>query len=324
MTPCNADLWVYDTAATEAGWECLPVNDNKDKDVESEGDCKSVEERSYHAMAVSGDRLYSESQSCSWSSVYHLEVPLPSTWLRKADLNRVGSHHLSEPTVHAGCPAVGRSANLDSLPITSNAALDWKNHPTAPGPGRGGTVLCPLTLDDKEVLVRYGGFAGHELGSSLDVFHVDTNEWTSIGMPNREGEEGHPLARSVHALIPVTPPVQVGGGGEGKKILALMLFGERGPAPAHLGHAGAGQFHQDAWALIRQDDLVSKENPFGFRFEELEQTGEGDAEKVPLARGWFAAGWSAVKGQGGKVVVHGGLNDQNERLGDCWVGRIEI
>jgi hypothetical protein len=63
MTPCNADLWVYDTAATEAGWECLPVtNDNKDKDVEGEGDCKSVEERSYHAMAVSGDRLYSESR----------------------------------------------------------------------------------------------------------------------------------------------------------------------------------------------------------------------------------------------------------------------
>jgi hypothetical protein len=173
------------------------------------------------------------------------------------------------------------------------------------------------------VLVRYGGFAGHELGSQLDIFRVETNDWTSIGMPNREGEDGHPLARSVHALIPVTPPVQ-NEGGQGKKILALMLFGERGPAPAHLGHAGAGQFHQDAWALIRRDDLVSKENPFGLGFEELEQTGEGDAEKVPLARGWFAAGWSEVEGQGGKVIVHGGLNDQNERLGDCWVGQIEV
>lgn len=209
------------------------------------------------------------------------------------------------------------------MPITLNTALEWRNHPTAPGPGRGGTVLCPLTLDDKEVLVRYGGFAGHELGFQLDVFHVDTNEWTSIGMPNREGEEGHPLARSVHALVPVSPPVQIAGEQE-KKILALMLFGERGPAPAHLGHAGAGQFHQDAWALMRLDDLVSKENPFGLGFEELEQTGEGDAEKVPLARGWFAAGWSEVDGRGGKVVVHGGLNDKNERLGDCWVGRIEV
>jgi hypothetical protein len=73
MTPCNADLWVYDTAATEPGWECLPVTkDNKDKDVEGEGGCKSVEERSYHAMAVSGDRLYSECWSCSCSSGYHL------------------------------------------------------------------------------------------------------------------------------------------------------------------------------------------------------------------------------------------------------------
>jgi hypothetical protein len=143
------------------------------------------------------------------------------------------------------------------------------------------------------VLVRYGGFAGHELGSQLDIFRVETNDWTSIGMPNREGEDGHPLARSVHALIPVTPPVQ-NEGGQGKKILALMLFGERGPAPAHLGHAGAGQFHQDAWALIRRDDLVFKENPFGLGFEELEQTGEGGCRKGSpgqrLVRSWVERG----------------------------------
>jgi hypothetical protein len=73
MTPCNADLWVYDTAATEPGWECRTVTkDNKDKDVEGEGNCRSVEERSYHALAVSGDRLYSECWSRSSSSGYHL------------------------------------------------------------------------------------------------------------------------------------------------------------------------------------------------------------------------------------------------------------
>jgi hypothetical protein len=220
--------------------------------------------------------------------------------------------------VHAGCPAAGRSANLDSWPISTSTPT-WKNHPVGPGPGRGGTVLCPLDLDDKKVLVRYGGFAGHEIGSQLDVLDVERDEWTSVAMPNREGEAGHPLARSVHALVPVSPSVKVSGSA-GSKVVALMLFGERGPAPAHLGHAGAGQFHQDAWALVRREDLVSQENALGFGFEGLEQKSESD--QLPTARGWFPAGWSEV--DGGRVVVHGGLNDQNERLGDCWVGRIEV
>ena len=217
--------------------------------------------------------------------------------------------------VHAGCPAVGRSGKLDSLPL-GTSKLTWTHHPAAPGPGRGGTVLCPLQVDGKDVLVRYGGFAGHELGSLLDVFSVEADEWTSVDMPNREGEDGHPLARSVHALIPVSPPKSIE---DGESIVALMLFGERGPAPAHLGHAGAGQFHQDAFALVRRHDLVSNDNPLGFGFKELSQTSERD--QLPTARGWFPAGWSEV--DGGKVVVHGGLNDQNERLGDFWVGRIE-
>lgn len=210
--------------------------------------------------------------------------------------------------VHAGCPAVGRSANLDSVSITSTTPT-WTNHPTAPGPGRGGTVLCPLQVDGKQVLVRYGGFAGHELGSQLDVYHPESATWSSIPMPNREGEEGHPLARSVHTLIPVSPPRS--------DIFALMLFGERGPAPAHLGHAGAGQFHRDAWALVRRQKLKSDVNPYGFGFEEMDQ-----GDEMPMARGWFPAAW--CEADGGKVVVQGGLNDQNERLGDCWVGSIEV
>jgi hypothetical protein len=55
MTPCNSDLWVYDTAANEPTWECLPTDKNG-----GGGNCIEVEERSYHAMAVSDERLYRE------------------------------------------------------------------------------------------------------------------------------------------------------------------------------------------------------------------------------------------------------------------------
>jgi len=231
--------------------------------------------------------------------------------------------------------------------------LKWTSRPDAPGLGRGGTVLCPLTLkvpssDDngatveEQILIRYGGFAGHEIGSTLDVFQPDENRWVELGLPNREGEAGHPQARSVHGLVPIVPaldiPSKAGEGDEeqGGKIVALMLFGERGPAPAHLGHSGAGQFHRDVWAVVCRPGLVGGSNRWGLGFERLSQYGQGeggaegteegawekevDKEGIPEARGWFAvAGW-----EGGKVVVHGGLNDQNQRLGDCWVGQVVV
>ena len=50
MTPCNGDLWAYDTTVSEPTWECLPIDSNDDKD--------KVEERSFHAMAAAGERLY--------------------------------------------------------------------------------------------------------------------------------------------------------------------------------------------------------------------------------------------------------------------------
>jgi hypothetical protein len=202
-------------------------------------------------------------------------------------------------------------------------------------------------------LIRYGGFAGHEIGSTLDVFQPDQDRWVELGLPNREGEAGHPQARSVHGLVPIVPALDIPSktgeaGGEQQrpgKVVALMLFGERGPAPAHLGHSGAGQFHRDVWAVVCRPDLVEGTNRWGLGFERLSQYGQGeggagataaaaasaveeegqwekevDKEGIPEARGWFAvAGWEA-----GKVVIHGGLNDQNQRLGDCWIGQVVV
>lgn len=143
------------------------------------------------------------------------------------------------------------------------------------------------------------------------MYDIASNQWKEIPLPGREGDSGYPLSRSVHALIPVTPAIQNGE----DSVVAVMVFGERGPAPAHLGHMGAGKFHDDAWALVVSPKRVNEENVWGFGFEQMEQS------EKPEAMGWFASGWWA---EGGGLVVQGGLNGDNQRLGDCWIGKIEV
>ncbi|KAJ7491855.1 kelch repeat protein [Mycena galericulata] len=239
-----------------------------------------VEDRSYHAMCIAADSLY----------------------------------------LHAGCPATGRLGTLHSISLGSSiSAPTWAPLSAGPGPGRGGTVLAPITIPGSTpLLVRYGGFAGYELGGSLDYFSPVSGTWGSVAMPGKEEEAGHPMARSVHALVPVSPPIALPDSGH---LVGVMLFGERGPAPDHLGHLGAGQFHNDAWALICKPSAVSDTNEHGFVFTELKQ--EGKDGGVPEARGWFAADWEQGD-QGGRVVVQGGLHDANTRLGDVWLRKVEI
>jgi len=186
--------------------------------------------------------------------------------------------------LHAGCPAKGRLGTLHSLDLDT---LIWSSLPDAPGLPRGGTVLAPLSSS----LVRFGGFCGHELGGPLDVFNLDTKSWTSEEITG-------PDKRSVHSLVPIDGP-EYGD----KKVAAIMTLGEREGAPAELGHNGAGFFHADVWALLQSSTGV-------FSWLSLPTS----LSDVPEARGWFgSAPW------GNKVVMQGGLNDANERLGDAWV-----
>lgn len=142
--------------------------------------------------------------------------------------------------LHAGCPSKGRLAALHSLQLTSTPLL-WKSLPAAPGPGRGGTVLCSLSgsVVGSPALVRFGGFAGYELGGPLDVYDFAKGAWND----SLEGEElevegggNGPEKRSVHALVKVEGGIKF----EDKVVVALMTHGEREGAPAELGHDGAG------------------------------------------------------------------------------------
>ncbi|KAI5480539.1 hypothetical protein MNV49_000235 [Pseudohyphozyma bogoriensis] len=184
--------------------------------------------------------------------------------------------------LHAGCPASGRLAALHSLSLTTSTPT-WSTLPTAPSPPRGGTVLTPVP--DTPLLARFGGFAGYELGG-LDFFDTEKGEWVDVG---DESEAKF----------------------EGKKVVAVMCLGEREGAPAELGHDGAGFFHSDAWALLASPSGTSPKDTYSW----LALPPSSSSSSTPQARGWFAS----AKWGDEKVVVHGGLNEKNERLSDAWV-----
>ncbi|KAI5449743.1 hypothetical protein NCC49_004108 [Naganishia albida] len=264
-------------------------------------------------LTHSDDSLYlwggreSKEMTPSDASLWVYDIP-SDEWKQlssKGDVPEERSYHCmavsgNDLYLHAGCPAKGRLESLHSLNL---ATLQWQARAPAPAPGRGGTVLCPVvtlprTTTGKHVILRYGGFAGREL-ASFDVYTVESDSWSSVDLSTTSS--GQPEARSVHALVPYASPTD-------PSIVAVMMFGERDPAPVELGHNGAGKFHDDVWAVRYENE--------GFKFERLEQNGD-----LPEARGWFGSDvW--VDGKTIKVVVQGGLNGKNERLGDLWIGEV--
>ena len=65
--------------------------------------------------------------------------------------------------------------------------------------------------------------------------------------------------------------------------------------------------HSDVFALV--NTAVTDENPCGLSFVKVSVVGDA----LPEARGWFASA-----SLDNKVLIVGGLNGQNERLGDAW------
>lgn len=184
--------------------------------------------------------------------------------------------------LHAGCSASGQ--RLNDLWCLTRSQHVWTRLADAPGQPRGG----PSIAVSGEKVYRIGGYDGKaEIGGSLDVYDVATDTWESIPY-QADGVEG-PSARSVGALV----GVEVAG-----KSLLLYIFGE-GQASSQ-GHAGAGNFWDDVW--VHQ---VGSRTPV---WNKMSFEGER-----PEARGWFAAASA-----GASVIIHGGLDTNNERLGDWW------
>lgn len=185
--------------------------------------------------------------------------------------------------LHSGCPEKGRLSDLWAFDLTNRS---WAELPSAPGPARGGSSIAFLNRN----LYRMNGFDGEtEQGGALDVFNIRANSWSTISY-NPDGLQG-PEARSVSTLLPVS--VQ-------SKPHLLIIFGERDPSS--LGHAGAGKMLSDVWTFDIAQSLWKRV-----------QTDDG-----PVARGWFDADVMDVENGNTRVVVHGGLGEDNERLGDVW------
>lgn len=187
--------------------------------------------------------------------------------------------------LHAGCPESGRLSDLWAFDV--NAKM-WRSLPAAPDPPRGGTSITYSAGK----LYRMNGFDGQkELGGHIDVFDLGSEAWSTITYP-ADGKKG-PEARSVSALLPLEV--------DSKRYL-ITLFGEHDPSA--LGHSGAGKMLGNVWAY----DITAGD------WTELKT--DGDA---PQPRGWFDA--DVAKDVMGKeaIVVHGGLAEDNSRLGDVWI-----
>lgn len=186
--------------------------------------------------------------------------------------------------IHSGCPESGRLSDFWAFNISTKT---WSELTSAPDPERGGASIA--YADAK--IYRMNGFDGTtEQGGTLDVYDVAAGSWTTTNFAP-DGVQG-PEARSVATLLPIR--------GNGTQWLVTM-FGERDPSS--LGHAGAGKMLSDIWAW----DIK--------RAEWTKIVVSGDC---PKPRGWFDAD-VADEGDGEQaIIVHGGLSEENTRLGDVW------
>ncbi|RDX51881.1 hypothetical protein OH76DRAFT_1462928 [Lentinus brumalis] len=206
--------------------------------------------------------------------------------------------------VHAGCPDSGRLNTLHGFDLTKKV---WMTLAPAPEPGRGGTVLVATTVSgDKNVLLRYGGFCGHELppAGEVDVYIISEDRWFTV-QPSADPTHGTPGPRSVHGFVHfVSPAPELANG------VAVLYHGERDASS--LGHAGAGTFWDDIWILSKEpnDDISS-----GWQWRKPEVVGE---DHLPEGRGWFPP-ISWVDGHDDtKIVMFGGLLSSNDRSDELW------
>lgn len=231
-----------------------------------------------------------DTRSSNWSTLSPADPTLPYPEARS--YHAFTSDTRETLFLHAGCPAKGRLSDLWSFHIPTQR---WKELSPAPQPARGGTSLA--FSDGK--LYRMNGFDGTtEQGGSIDTFDIQSNAWTTI--PFTPNNITGPQPRSVSCLLPLSI---------NHNPSLLTMFGERDPSS--LGHEGAGKMLRDIWVF----DIRSK------IWSEAQQAPAEHSEGAPVARGWFDADvWrGAGKGEGNQVVLHGGLNEENERLGDVWV-----
>lgn len=354
-------VWVFDTKThTWSALDPLPASNNPISPVSTP---IYPAARSFHAaaavdkpdafVAAPPKRTQSWQQ---WAKGNSDEVGIPQQPLvgnvaaraRDADADGYGTFIIA-----GGCLAEGRAKDVWAFDVRSRV---WLQLPDLPGPPRGGLGLCV----SRSRLYTFGGFDGtSELGGRLDhlLLGLDSfDDQSSLGevalsargpwqsfnevldqlAQPEVADAAEPLKpaaawpgkRSVASLEAMT----VGGG---REYLVLML-GERDPSGS--GHEAAGKFLQDVWVFQVPADRMSAASVtdtmskfFGRKSNEgrwsqvvcrAYDEEDDDAEQGPGARGWVASAPLGEIEESG-IVVFGGLDHKNSRLGDGWILRID-
>lgn len=298
-------VWVFHTRQSQ--WESLDAKPNT----------PFPPARSYHASASSEHPLPK-----SHESVLHPMVADNITGKPEP----LGQH--GTLFVHAGCGSPGN--RLSDSWAFDIATRTWSRLPDAPVPARGGASL----IFAQQTLYRFGGFDGtNELGGQLDYLDMTTSSsdstdcvtlsaasdtWQSFLIPN--GESG-PGPRSVAGFHRVTT-------GQGRSYL-LLCMGERSPSTS--GHEAAGRFWGDVWSFqLKAEGLTGARLKDVARKAAHRETGEetwaearivqkveNEGERSPRQRGWFAS--SVMDIDPSQIVIWGGIDSDNDRLGDGWI-----
>lgn len=174
----------------------------------------------------------------------------------------------------------GAEGRLSDLHSFDPRSHTWTLHPAHEEiKGRGG---ASLVATDQRVHVL-GGFCGHELADCF-VYDIRAGKW--------ETSPSFAFGRSVFGSASLNLP-------SGPSIVS---FGGE-VDPSDKGHEGAGEFTADLVVLQIQD---------GAQWTKVEAIVTDS--QLPCPRGWFACA-STDAG----LIVHGGLDCGNERLGDLFI-----
>lgn len=172
---------------------------------------------------------------------------------------------------------MGRRSTLHSYSLRDHT---WTSLASAPGSPRGGTAFVALG----SVLVRFGGFDGQELGGSVETYDTLANSWSTHPFEVGSG----PGNRSVATFLP-HPSYPT--------LKSVLIFGER--SPSSKGHSGAGTFWSDIWVYDLEKD----------KWEQVE------ADISHVTEGGCGWGAGAVDLQSKELILWGGLDNQNQRVG---------
>ncbi|KAK3945972.1 nitrile-specifier protein 2 [Diplogelasinospora grovesii] len=258
--------------------------------------------------------------------------------------------------IHGGCLAEGRAADVWAFDVHSRV---WQKLPDAPGKPRGGTSLA---ISRSRLYRFGGFNGEGEEGGQLDYLELAVDSFDDASSKGEvtisarggwqslmQGKENVGYKEPDLAEAPLTHPdeeqqpwpgyrsvagmeaVTVGGGRE----YLVLFLGERDPSEA--GHAAAGKFWDDVWAF----QVPAQSNTAASLTDTVlsavgRKSGEGKWTKVemgprddeddasaegPGRRGWIASAPMGELEENG-IVVWGGLNGDNQRLGDGWILRL--